>query len=61
MKDKDEPAFADAKDNNDTGPSVGLPPLLLLGTIVVLLLGGEDAVAMASDRASSVVGFKPKT
>jgi hypothetical protein len=61
MKDSDEPAFADADDNNDEElPRVRLslfPP----GDNADPLEEGEEAFAIASVRASSVVGFSVNT
>lgn len=61
MKDKDEPAFVEANDNNDDEPPSKGFELLPAAAGGVPLPGGGVAVAIASLRASSVVVFRPNT
>lgn len=61
MKESDEPAFADADDNNDEELPRRALSLFPPGDSADPLEEGEDAFAIASVRASSVVGFSVNT
>lgn len=61
MKESDEPAFADAGESIDEELPRRELSSFLLGDTADPLEGGEDALAIASVRASSVVGFSVNT
>lgn len=61
MKESDEPAFADADDNNDEELPRKTVSLFPPEDNADPLEEGEDAFAIASVRASSVVGFSVNT
>jgi len=61
MKESDDPAFADGDDSNDEELPRRTLSLLPPGDTANPLGEGEDAFAIASVRASSVVGFSVNT
>jgi len=61
MKESDEPAFADAGESIDEELPRRELSSFLLGDTADPLEEGEDALAIASVRASSVVGFSVNT